>query len=85
MVTALLPLGQSSQIFGAPGLDRVLQADHGRQRLVLDLDQLGGIARLSLGLRDDECHAIADTADAIRQKHRSQGAEALWGRPSVPA
>ena len=79
MVTALLPLGQSSQILGALGLTASSRRSPPTVRA--HLDQLSGIARLRLSLRDDECHAIADTADAIRQKHRSQGAEAFGAAP----
>jgi len=35
--------GQSSHTAGAPGFNRVGGAGHGRQRLVVDIDQLSGV------------------------------------------
>ena len=67
-----------------------------RQRLVLDLDQFGGIERLRHGLGDDEGDAIADPAHAVlgqdriaRLEHRRavaplEAAMASAGRPSRP-
>ena len=39
--------------------------DHRRQRLVVDLDQLGGVARLRQRLGDDEGDAVADEAHLV--------------------
>ena len=50
----------------------------GRQRLVIDLDQLGGIGRLVPGLGDDKGDVVADPADPLAQRRK-------WvanGRPS---
>ena len=47
------------------GLGGVLDIDQRRQRLVVDLDQLGGVARLRQRLGDDEGDAVADVADAV--------------------
>ena len=60
----------------------VFEIHHRRQLLVVDLDQIGGIARLRLGLRDHEGDAIADIADAVVADQRQPGAEALAGAPT---
>ena len=59
------------------GLDRILDGDDRRQRLVLDLEQLGGVARLRLRLGDDERHAVADRAHLADREDRTQRAIAL--------
>ena len=59
------------------GLDGVLDRDHGGQRLVVDLDQLGGVACLPLGLGDDEGDAVADAAHLVVGQYGAEGAEAL--------
>jgi hypothetical protein len=71
MVTALLPFG----------LEGLLQIDHRRQRLVVDRDELGGLARLRLGLGDDEGDAVTDAAHAICQQYRPHRAEAFGPTP----
>ena len=43
----------------------VLEIDHGRQRLVVDLHQLGRVARLRERLGDDEGDAVADEARLV--------------------
>ena len=48
-----------------------------RQRLVVDLDQLGGVAGLRQRLGDDEGDAVADVADAVGDEQRLEGAVAL--------
>ncbi len=44
---------------------------HGRERLVADAHEIGGIARLGLGLRHDEGDAVADAADMARRRAAS--------------
>ena len=83
MVTATVAVRAVLPDLRRAGLDGVLQADHGRQRLVVDLDQLGGIARLRLGLRDDEGDTVADAAHAVSEQHRPHRAEALWAAPML--
>ncbi len=61
--------------------ERVLHADHRRQRLVVDDHALGGVARLCLGLRHHERDTVADAAHAIREQHRPHGAETLGAAP----
>ena len=46
----------------ASRLDRCVRRHHGRQRLVADVDELGGILRLLACLGDDCCHWIAHMA-----------------------
>jgi len=58
---ATLPFGLSPHLRARRPSRRLPQRD-GRQRLVVDLDQLGGIARLRLRLGDHECDAVADEA-----------------------
>ena len=41
-------------------LDRILERDDGRQGLIVDRDQLGGVARLLQGLRHHKGDAVAD-------------------------
>ena len=52
------------------GLDGVAGRDDGRQRLVVDLDQLGGIDRLIVGLGNHEGDVVADHAHAILDQRR---------------
>ena len=88
---ARLP-GASSQIAGRTGGERGHTVDDGRQRLVIDLDQLGCFARNVLAVGHDEGHRIADMAHAaLRQRrprrhdqrldrrHAGQRAEAVGG------
>ena len=46
-------------------LEGVAEAQHGRQRLVVDLDQLGGPQRGFRGFRDDGGDLLADEPDAV--------------------
>ena len=50
--------------------ERRRAVDDGRQRLVVDLDQLGGLARDLLAVGDDEGHRIADMAHAADGQRR---------------
>ena len=43
---------------------------HRRQRLVVDLDQLGGVGRLVPGLRHHERHVVADPAHPVLDQRR---------------
>ena len=52
------------------GADRVLGVGHRRQRVVFDLDRLGGIARRGQGLGDDQRHRLADVAHLAERQHR---------------
>ena len=52
------------------GFDRVAGGDDGRQRLVVDLDQFGGVDRLVVGLGDDEGDIVADHAHPILDQSR---------------
>ena len=52
------------------GLGGVGGGDRGRQRLVVDLDQFGGVHRLVLGLGDDEGDIVADEAHAVLHQRR---------------
>ena len=58
-------------------LHRILDGDDRRQRLVVDLDQFGGIARLRQRFGDHEGDAVADRAHLVGGKDRQQRAEAL--------
>jgi hypothetical protein len=42
----------------------------GRQRLVVDLDRFGGIARLAQGLGDDKRDRLADITDLLDRQER---------------
>jgi hypothetical protein len=63
------------------GLEGILQIDHRRQGLVVDRDELGGLARLRLGLGDDEGDAVTDATRTIGQQHRPHRAETLGPTP----
>ncbi len=52
------------------GIDRVAGRDHGRQRLVIDLDQFGGVDRLEIGLGDDEGDIVADHPHPVLDQRR---------------
>ncbi len=62
--------------------DRVLAGNHGRQRLVIDLDQLGRVGRLGIGLGHDEGDVIADPAHAVLDQRRK--ARAIERRAVAP-
>ncbi len=47
------------------GVEGVLGVDHRRERLVLDLDQLQGVARRVLVLGHHVCHFLALEADLV--------------------
>ena len=55
---------------GRAGRKRRFGADHRRQRLVLDLDQFGGILCLVQRLGDDERDRVPDIADAVLRQQR---------------
>ena len=55
---------------GAGG-QRLLEADDGRQLLVFHLDQVGGVARGRVGLRDHHGHLLAGKAHAILRQQRT--------------
>ena len=60
-------------------LGGVLEVDHGRERLVVDLDQLGGVARLRERLGHHESDAVADEAHLVGDEHGLERAVALGG------
>ena len=57
----------------------VLHAHHRRQRLVVDLDQLGGVARLAECLGHHEGDTVADEAHLLGGEQRLERAMALRG------
>ena len=57
--------GTSSCSCGAPGLHGFLGIDDGRQRLVVDVDELERIVRLMRRLGDDDGDDVADVADGV--------------------
>ena len=59
---------------GRAGFDRVFERDHGRQRFIIDHDQLGGIARLLQGFRHHKGDAVADRAHLAARQDRPQRA-----------
>ena len=67
---------------GRAVLGGILEIHHHRQRLVLDLDQLGSVARLRHRFGDHECHAVADIADALGVQDRLEGA-VPFGRAEI--
>ena len=69
--------GASSHSSGAPGSSAAGAVDHRRQRVVIDLDQLGRVARDLARVGDDEGDGIADMPhlvggqrEARRHDHR---------------
>ena len=62
--------GSSSRITGASGLERRAGVDHGRQQLVLDLDQLERVARRVAVVGDHERDLLALEADLVRGQDR---------------
>ena len=63
-------------------LGGVLELDHGRENLVLDLDELGRVARGSERLGNDKRDAIADEAHGVADEERLEGTVAL-GRAEI--
>ena len=57
---------------GAVGAGRFLGPDHGRQRIDIDLDRLGGVLRLQQRLRDHKRDGIADEAHLVGRQRRSR-------------
>ena len=55
------------------GRERGVKADHRRQVAILDLDQIGGVARGIGGCRDHQRHFLADKARTIARHHRPLG------------
>jgi len=68
--------------FGGAVLGGVFEVHHRRQRFIVDLDQFGGIARLTQRLGDDERHTVADEAHLSGIEDRLKRAVAL-GRAEV--
>ena len=66
--------GHSSHTAGAPGATASSERHHGRQRLVVDLDRLGGVLRLVERVGDHERHRIADVAHALVRRAAAAGA-----------
>ena len=62
--------GASGQIAGAPARECGEAVDHGVERLVVDLDQLGRLARGLGAVGHDEGHRIADMAHAAIGQRR---------------
>ena len=81
----MLPFGQSFQIFAACGFRRCFEIDERRQRLIIDGNKLGSIARLRLAFGDDEGDMIADAADAIGEQNRHAWSEIPSVRPTIRA
>ena len=67
------------------GLGGVFDVDQRRQRLVVDLDQLGGVARLRQGLGDDKGDPVADVADAVADDAAAGRCGGPWARRNPPA
>ena len=57
---------------------RFLRPHHGRQRIDVDLDRLGGVLCLQQGVGDDEGDGIADEAHLVGRQRRPRRA-ASWG------
>ena len=55
---------------GRTGGERGGAGRHGRQRPIVDLDLLGGIERLRLGLGHDQRHRLAAEAHSVRREQR---------------
>jgi hypothetical protein len=62
---------------GGGGLDRILDIAGARQRLVINLDQVGGVACLRRGLGHHQRDPLADEAHLVGREHRPEGAIAL--------
>ena len=63
--------GAFSWSCGAPGLDRLLGVDDGRQRLPVDDDRLERVDRLGRRLGDDRGDALARPLDAVGGERRA--------------
>ena len=77
-----------------PGRHGIGSRGHRRQRFVVDLDQLGGVGRLCVSLRNHKCDVISDPAHTLlhqcgvrRAIHRTAVAAVLpaWHRKIAPA
>ena len=66
-------------------LGGILEIDHRRQRLVLDLDQFGGVARLRQRFGDHEGDPVADIADPVRVEDAAERCGGPWARRNLPA
>ncbi len=55
-----------------PAGERIGDRDAGRQRLVHDVDERGGIARQVWVVADDECHGLADVTNHVARNGRLQ-------------
>ena len=60
--------------------ERRLRIGHGRQRLVLDLDELGGVLGRGAAGRDDDRDAVADVARLVRRERQVQRRLRVLGR-----
>ena len=77
-VLASLPYSKSKQTLpgilswrsGAPGSERRIEADHRRQILIFDLDEIGRIDRRSRRLGDHHRDLLAGEAHAVAGQHR---------------
>jgi hypothetical protein len=58
-------------------LDRILERDHRRQRVIVDRDQFGGVARLLQGLGHHESDAVADRPHLAAGQDRAERAVAF--------
>ena len=81
-LNAMLPFGLSSQTLGAPSLAASSRLTTRRQRLVVDFDQFGGVARLRERLGHHEGDAIADVTHALGVEDGLPGTMAL-GRTEI--
>jgi hypothetical protein len=70
--------GAASQTLGAPETTAPLQVDHARERLIVDLDQLGGIACLLERLSDAERHSIADVPNLALCEEGANRSKGFW-------
>ena len=65
---------------------RLLEVDRGRQLLVVDVDQLGGVAGLGRGPRDDHGDGLAGEGDPVGGQRRVRRRDLVGGdRPGVDA
>ncbi len=65
---------------------RLLEVERGRQLVVLDVDQLGGVARLGGGAGDDDGDDLAGEGDPVAGHRRVGGRDLVGGdRPGVDA